>query len=170
MAGNSVARLHQSPMTSSLEQRVLSAKMILDTPTSPSSALKAAKTLIGSYAHLRPDNPEVFVASIGAVLAQYPFGVVEEAADPRRGIARKVEFLSVKALVDWCDSRLSFYQGLATYVALPPKPAEPELTPDEWRRGSAAMRGLHRALVEKRDIASLSFDDCIDLGSSEGDK
>ena len=130
-------------------------------------ALKAAKTLIGSYAHLRPDNADVFVASIGAVLAQYPLGIVEEVTDPRRGIARKVEFLSVKSLVEWCDARLAFYQGLATYVALPAKPAERELTADEARRGSAAMRGLHRALVEKRDISALSFDDCVDLGRSE---
>ncbi len=126
-----------------------------------------AKQLVGSYAHLRPDNPETFIASVAAVLAQYPPGVSEEAADPRKGIARTAEFLSVKALVDWCDKRLAFYQGLASYVALPPKPAEPELTPEEWRRSSAAFRGLHRALVEKRDIAGLSFDDCVDLGNAE---
>lgn len=107
------------------------------------------------------------MSAIAAVLTQYPAGIVEEAVDPRKGIARVVEFLSVKAITEWCDARLSFYQGLASYVALPPKPAEPELTPEEWRRGSAAMRGLHRALAEKRDVASLSFEDCIDLGTRE---
>lgn len=154
-------------MTLSLEQRVSSAKTILAKSSTPSQAAKAAKTIVGTFAHVRADNPETFIASIAAVLSQYPLGVVEDCADPRIGIARKVEFLSVKSLVEWCDARLSFYQGLAAYVAPPPKRAEPELTPDEWRRGNAAMRGLHRALVEKRDLASLSFDDCIDLGSSE---
>lgn len=125
-----------------------------------------AKQLVGSYAHLRPDNPETFIASIAAVLAQYPLGVAEECVDPRKGIARGAEFLSVKAIIDWCDKRLSFYQGLATYVALPKPVPAPEPTVEEMRRGNAAMRGLHRALVEKRDIASLSFEDCIDLGAS----
>lgn len=134
--------------------------------STPSQAARLATQLVGSYAHLKPDNPETFIASIAAVLAQYPLGVAEDAADPRKGIARTAEFLTVKALVDWCDARLAFYQGLAAYVAPPAKRVEPELTPEDWRRGSAAMRGLHRALVEKRDIASLSFDDCVDLGTS----
>lgn len=165
--GDIAIRPAASLTTSSLAQKVSSAKMILSSPTNPSVALKAAKTLIGSFAHLRPDNAEVFVAAIGAVLAQYPLGIVEEAVDPRKGIARTVEFLSVKALVDWCDKRLSFYQGLASYVALPAKPKEPELTPEEWRRSSAAFRGLHRALQEKRDLSAMSFDDCVDLGAAE---
>lgn len=162
---NAVAPWRPQAMTLSLEQKVSSAKMILQQPSSPSQAARLAKQLVGSYAHLRPDNPEVFIASIAAVLAQYPLGVIEEAADPRKGIARIAEFLSIKALVEWCDARLAFYQGLAAYVALPPQPKQPELTPEEWRRGSDAMRGLHRALKEKRDISALSFEDCIDLGA-----
>ncbi|HET7156090.1 MAG TPA: hypothetical protein VFI87_12060 [Hyphomicrobiaceae bacterium] len=133
--------------------------------STPSQSARAAKQLVGSYAHLRPDNPETFLASIAAVMAQYPLGIIEEAADPRRGIARKVEFLSVKSLVEWCDARLAFYQGLASYIALPPKREEPELTPEEWRRSNAALRGLHRAMAEKRDLSKLSFEDCIDLGT-----
>ena len=154
-------------MTLSLEQRVSSAKTILAQSSTPSQSAKAAKQIVGTFAHVRADNPETFIASVAAVLSQYPLGVIEDCADPRIGIARKVEFLSVKSLVEWCDARLAFYQGLAAYVAPPSKRIERKMTDEDLRKGSAAMRGLHRALVEKRDISALSFEDCVDLGTSE---
>lgn len=162
---NAVTPWRAQPMTLSLEQRVSSAKMILAQPSTPSHASKAAKQLVGSYAHLRPDNPTTFIESIAAVLAQYPLGVVEECADPRKGIARKSEFLSVKALVDWCDARLAFYQGLASYAGTPVVRLEQrEFSRDEMQRGGAAMRGLFRALADKRDITGMTFDEAVELG------
>lgn len=132
--------------------------------STPSQAARAAKQIIGSYAHLRPDNPEAFVAAVIAVLAQYPAGVIDDCADPRRGIARSVEFLSIKALTEWCDQRLAFYQGLAAFVGQPPKREEQDFTREEMRRGGAAMRGLFRAIAAKRDLASLTFDEAVALG------
>lgn len=121
--------------------------------------------MTGSYAHLRPDNPEVFIASIAAVLAQYPFCIAEEAADPRMGIARKAEFLSVKALVEWCDARLAFYQSLASYV--PPAPAlkKREFTAEEEQMGRDAVRGLARAKAAGT-LEALTFEQAVKLGRS----
>lgn len=152
--------------TSSLAQRVTEAKGILARPTNATEASRAAKQLTGQYAHLRPDNPETFIASIAAVLAQYPLGLVEECCDPRRGLARKSEFLSVKAVVDWCDVRLSFYQGFAGYVA-PKVYQEPELTDEERGRGLAAWRGLQKTINENGAEAAraLSFDDAAKIGA-----
>jgi hypothetical protein len=158
--------LATQPTTSSLEQRVSNAKAIVAKGTTPSEASQAAKTLVGSFAHLRPDNPQVFIASIAAVLAQYPRGVVEECVDPRCGIARKVEFLSIKALVEWCDVRLAFYQALASYSGTPPKPyIEQKFTKEEMERGGAAMRGIFQAIKDKQDIKDLTFEQAIELGS-----
>ena len=89
MGSTAVSHWQPQPTTLSLAQRVLSARMILQQASAPSQATRLAKQLVGSYAHLRPDNPQTFIESIAAVLAQYPLGVIEEVADPRRGIARK---------------------------------------------------------------------------------
>lgn len=98
--------------------------MALSSSTSPVEAAKAAKQLVGSYAHMKPGDPDVFVASIAAVLSQYPLGLVRECADPRSGVARTVKFLSVAELVEWLDRRLVHYQALAQHkprpLALPP--------------------------------------------------
>jgi hypothetical protein len=129
MAENAVTPWRAQPMTLSLEQRVSSAKTILAQSSSPSHASKAAKQLVGSYAHLRPDNPTTFIESIAAVLAQYPPSVADECADPRRGIARKAEFLSVKAVVEWCEARLEYYQAIAAYRGPPPTRLQIEAGP-----------------------------------------
>jgi hypothetical protein len=105
----------RSRTTLSLEQRAENAKRILKRETTPSEALKAAKQLLGSYAHIRPEQPETFLASIAAVLAQYPSGVVLECVDPRIGLARSTEFLSVAKVVEWCETRELYHRHLATY-------------------------------------------------------
>lgn len=91
-------------------------------PTTSTQALKLAKQVVGNYANLKPDNPAQFVESVGRVLEQYPLGVGHECADPVVGIARKVEFLSLKSLGEWCDRRLDFYRSLARYVKPPERP------------------------------------------------
>lgn len=66
----------------------------------------------------------MFIESIASIFSNYPLGLVDECCDPTRGIARKVEFLSVKALIDWLDERLTFYRALERYV---PPPVRPQL-------------------------------------------
>jgi hypothetical protein len=74
-----------------------------------------AKRLIGQWPHVRPADPEIYVASIAAVLAGYPLGLVQECCDPRHGLARRAEFLTIAAVVEWCDRRLEFHQSVAGY-------------------------------------------------------
>lgn len=144
----------------------MEAKALLSRPATPTDATKAAKTLVGSFANLRPDQPDVFIASIAAVLAGYPLGVVQEAVDPRRGLARKVEFLSIKSLSDWCDERMKFHNTLAGYEERPKLPERPDLSDDQRGRGLAAWLGLQRTLNEHGPEAAkvLTFDAAVSLG------
>lgn len=92
--------------------------------TSNSTALKAAKQLIELWPHAKPSNPETYMAGLGAVLAGYPLGVVQECVDPRFGLAQKREFPpTIAAVVEWCERKMEFYQSVARYagrsVALP---------------------------------------------------
>lgn len=112
----------------SLEQRSESARSILGQRITSTQALKLAKDLVGSFPNLRPDNPSRFIESVAQVLERYPVGIGMECADPSRGLAAKVEFLSIKVLVDWCEARLSFYRSIAAYVR-PPAPRQIEPGP-----------------------------------------
>lgn len=163
-----VNRLPTQRMTSLLEQRSSEAKALLSKPATPTEASKAAKQLVGSFANLRPDQPDVFIASIAAALAAYPLGLVQECADPRRGLARKVEFMSVKSLTEWCDDRMKFYETLASYQQRPQIAARPELTVDERAKGLAAWLGLQKTLDEHGTEAAraLTFEKAAEIGAA----
>lgn len=122
---NTQLALSPTPSTGSLlEQKVAEAKLILrDSTTSASSALKAAKQIIGCFPHARPPEPETYAGAIGATLAAYPPHVVAECADPRVGLVRKLRFPpTVAELVEWCDGRMLHYRILASYQAREEKP------------------------------------------------
>jgi len=124
-----------------------------------------ASKVTGSFANLRPADPEQFGESIADVLEQYPLGLVEECADVRVGIAKKVEFLSIKSLTDWLDNRLTFYQSLASFVPRAPALPEREFTIQECSQGLAAMRGLKRAML-KGEAANLTFERAVEIGEA----
>jgi len=119
--------------TSSLESRAEQARAILQCATSPREALEAGKKLIGQWPHAKPADPETYAASIGAVLAQYPFGLVRECVDPRVGLAKHREFPpTVACLTEWLDKRLAWYQAFASHqprpaIAAPVMPSDPEM-------------------------------------------
>lgn len=80
--------------------------------TSPPAALKAVKQLLAAWPHLNVPDPAGYGASLGAVLEQYPLGVVGECCDVRTGLAREREFPPTpKAIIDWCDVRVKQHQG-----------------------------------------------------------
>lgn len=118
--GQDLAPWRPRQTTSLLGQKSLSARAALSSTTSPAEAARAAKQLVGSYAHMKPGDPEVFVTSVAAVLADYPLALVHECADPRTGIARAAKFLSVAELVEWLDRRLEQLQAFASHVPRPP--------------------------------------------------
>lgn len=158
MAANEVAHLRPQPTTLSLEQRSRSARSILTHPTTTSQALKLAKDVVGNFANLRPDNPARFLESVGLVLEQYPLAIGHECADPVRGIASKVEFLSLKAISEWCTARLEFYQALASYRG-PPAPRlqiEPgPITAEQCQNLMAKVGELLRANTERSPLDTL---------------
>lgn len=87
------------------------------------------------------------------MLAQYPHGLVLEAVDPRVGLARKVEFLSVHKVVEWCDARLAYHHQLASYRARPKEPEkyapDREFTDQERETARAFMADLAKELAAK---------------------
>lgn len=135
---------HPPATTSSLVQRSSNARSILAQATTPVQAAKAAKALTGQFPNLRADNPAAFNDSIAAVFSQYPAQVVHDALDPRSGIARAVDWLTLKGLSDWCDRKLELYQALAGYQ--PPEPAPPPPEP-----GPISAETIERVLAEVRD-------------------
>ena len=138
--------LARSPVpqtTLSLEQRSLSARTILAETISPADAAKAAKRLVGSYAHMKPSDPDTFVESIMMALSTYPAGLVAECVDPRVGVARKIKFLSIAELVEWLDERRAHYETLAAYKPRPPALPPPVFTEEH----KATMRQRFADLV-----------------------
>lgn len=145
--------------TLSLEQRSTNAKAMLARMTTAAEASKAATQLAGQFASLRAHDPDGFIWAVAAVLGKYPFGVVEECCDPQRGLALKIEFLSIKSLGEYCDGRLEFYRSLAAYKGIAVKAELPD-DPVMAERIGSLLRDLgntlraritdgHRVLVEK---------------------
>lgn len=120
---------------------------------SSTSALRAAKQLVGCFPHARPPEPETYAGAIGATLAKYPAAIVEECVDPRRGLALEREFPpTVKSVADWCDARLAHYDALARYEARPRAP-EREFSDDDRALGRQFLADL-AAELESRDKAA----------------
>lgn len=132
-------------------------------PTTPKRASELAKQLTGQWANLKPDNPEIFIASVAAVVAQYPLGLVEECADPRRGMVRHVKFFGIDVLVEWCDKRLEFHQSLAGYVR---KDKPDENSVRKARMGIlVAIRGILRTIKAGGNVKALTYDQAVKLGT-----
>lgn len=133
----------------SLEQEAKKSTLALQWLTSPQEASKAAKRLIGSWPHANPPDADGWVASLAAVLAGYPLGVVQECADPRVGLARGREFPpTVAAIVEWCDRRTKYHRGMIRWAGLPPDVElqySSEHRQSMLQRLSALMHGLLRA-------------------------
>jgi len=102
----------------------------LSQATGPADAARAAKRLVGSYAHMKPGDPVIFMENIAAVLSTYPLDVVRECVDPRYGIARRLKFLSIQELVEWLDAKLEYYRLVAATNPHPPALPAPTRGPD----------------------------------------
>jgi hypothetical protein len=63
-----------------------------------------ARLLFGQFRKGDANDPETYVASIAAMLAEYPADVVKLATDPRSGLAATQDFLpTVKEIREFCD-------------------------------------------------------------------
>jgi hypothetical protein len=137
---------------SSLVQKAQNAKLVVAQPKATQTySLKAAKQLIGSFPHARPPEPETYAAAISATLAQYPQGVVADCVDPRVGLARDREFPpTVKAVVDWCDARVAYYETIAKYQARETATPEREFTEEDRALGIRFLANLAEELKARQ--------------------
>lgn len=141
--------------------------MILSQEITPSQALRSAKALLGSYGNLKPGDPEEFAKAIAIVLASYPPGVVEECVSPRSGVARKVEFLSIRSLTEWLDNRLEFYQALAKREdreAAAPTAPDPVFSDEHCSEMKLGMLGVATCISTGRPIDPLSLEQLVEIG------
>jgi hypothetical protein len=99
------------------QRRSRAIKVLSQETTAASIAIRAAKQLVGQWPHAKADDPEIYIAGLGAVLSGYPPGVVAECCDPRTGLARSREFPPTPAaVVEWCDKRLHHHRQWSKYV------------------------------------------------------
>src|SRR6266496_4989720 len=69
--------------------------------------LKAAQ-MFGCFRTGQANDPDLYVAGIAAVLAEYPPKVIEYVTDPRTGLPRKMTFLpSVAEVGEACEREMA---------------------------------------------------------------
>lgn len=74
--------------------------------------------MFGCFRRGDANDPDIYVAAITAVLAEYPEEVVKHVTDPRTGIPRKTNFLPTVAEVDYaCSERAAFCIGRDRLIA-----------------------------------------------------
>lgn len=128
--------------------------MISAPPITRTQAAELGKRLVGNFASLRADDKVQFQASVNEVLEHYPLGLVQECCDPHSGLASKIEFLSIKSIVEWCDKRLELHQKLAQVTPRKgtPKPEFPD-NPTMAARVGLLLKGLVNTLRENQRAA-----------------
>lgn len=78
-------------------------------PSLADFAVSRAKMLVGLYRRQEVTDPEIYVAGLAAVLAEYPEAVIEFVTDPRTGIARRLKWLpSIAEVAEACDREKTF--------------------------------------------------------------
>lgn len=155
--------------TLSLEQRAVKSRAILQCATSPREALEAGRKLIGQWPHAKPADPETYAASLAAVLAQYPLGLVQECVDPRAGLARSREFPpTVACVVEWCDNRLAFHQSLAGWKN--PQRIDETAVRSHRLHLFTVIRGILRTIKDGGDVTGLTLEQAAKVGQSSESK
>lgn len=144
---NDLALSRTQPTTLSREQRITNAKRVIGSRISATEASKAAKKLAGQFASLRAHDPDGFIWAVAATLAKYPQEVVAECCDPQHGLAREVEFLSVKSLAEWCERELALYIKMAEALPSLPSHAEPVLSDEHRATMRERVMGLLTGIV-----------------------
>lgn len=157
-----------------LQQRERARERLTGTTTELEAA-KYATNLCGQFPSLRADNPKVFLASVAAVLSTYPPGLVQECCDPRTGLARRGDFLSIGRLCEWLDTRLANYRTIAAYSPARLPYIEQEHTPEHrtmmLRRLQDLFRSIFRpdqtadAIRKRYNVTAEQWDQIPDAGT-----
>ena len=105
---------------------------------------------MASWPHASPPNALGWAASLGAVLEQYPLGLVQECCDPRTGLAREREFPPTpKSIIDWCDKRLLYHRGMVKWGQQQVAAAADDFSDDHRKSMLARLQGLFSSIWSK---------------------
>lgn len=117
--------------------------------------LKRAKLLFGCFRKGEANDPEIFVASVAAVLGDYPASVVERVTDPRTGLARRCNFIpTIKEISDACDLEMEPLRRRLTSQkrqAARDQDARAQLDPEAEARVRDGFEQLARVLKSMND-------------------
>lgn len=92
----------------------LAAHQAISAKTSPSDAARYAKAIISLYRKAEVIDPEFFITSLAANLAEFPLPVVATVAHPVRGIAARSKFFPALAeIVAACEHERARRENLA---------------------------------------------------------
>src|SRR5690242_98923 len=80
-------------------------------------AAERARMLFGCYRKAEANDPDIYVAAIAAILAEYGPEVIRTVTDPREGIARKSKWMpSVAELDEECKIVRKFVEETLPYM------------------------------------------------------
>lgn len=82
--------------------------------------------LMGSYRKTDYQNPEAFIATLVAILEEYPPEIVEYVTDPKTGLQRRLKFPPTSAeVVEACAAEIAWRTKVAQNSSLSPVPRLP---------------------------------------------
>jgi hypothetical protein len=114
-------------------------------------AAERAKILFGGYRRGDANDPDIYVASIAAVLAEYDAEIIREVTDPRTGISTCDKYRAWPPnsgeLKSYCDAHYAHRARLRKYMEMP-HPNLERLPPPAPREKAAGIRGN---LLVRRD-------------------
>jgi len=95
--------------------------------------MERAKVLFGSYRRGDANDPDMYVASIAAVLACYEPELIRRVTDPRIGISTHEKYRTFMPnsgeLKAYCDEHANLMARIRHYAALPPLTPQREPSP-----------------------------------------
>lgn len=151
--------MHQLPLVTGREQlptdlQKSSVQKALDDRLTFSEATLLAAALLDQFPNAK-NSPDGFIGGIAQVLATYPRSVVSGVTNPVHGIPSDHEFLSVAALVAWCEKKTEPMRAEGDYEIRVKKQLKERA---DWEAKARAMRppeglityGKHLELAAKK--------------------
>lgn len=106
---------------------------------------QALDQLLGSYPLGKATNPEIYIAAVTALLADYPASVIAKVTHPVRGIPGKCKFLPTIAELKE-DLDLELARELRENAPPPKREERVEISAEERARVLAKMKELSAKL------------------------
>lgn len=106
-----------SPKVSELSQTGSQTPALASAHAQQEYPTRKAGQLLSLYRRGDAQDPETYVAGLGAVLSEYPAEVIDYVCDPRTGLARRLKFLpTIAEVAEACDQRMEYVRTLETGI------------------------------------------------------